>query len=112
MELYRNKILFSTYLLSLFLLVVAFSMVYVQLGEVQHLLIIHFDSYNEVPDFLGSKDNVYGILLIGLILNVLNAFLAITFYYRERFLSYLLAFSSILISVLILLTISVIIAVN
>ena len=59
MELYRNKILFSTYLLSLFLLVVAFSMVYVQLGEVQHLLIIHFDSYNEVPDFLESKDNIY-----------------------------------------------------
>ncbi|MCH7908850.1 MAG: hypothetical protein IIB38_04450, partial [Candidatus Hydrogenedentes bacterium] len=67
--------------------------IFVKLIDVQHLLIIHFDSFSGI-DFLGSKWEVYGILLSGIFLNLINGFLVTVFYYRERLLSYLLAFSN------------------
>lgn len=111
MIIYKNKILLSSFLLSLFLIMVGASVVFVKLSDVQHLLIIHFDSFNGI-DFLGSKLDVYGILLSGVVLNLINGFLVTIFYYRERFLSYILAFSNIVVSLLILIAIFVIVSIN
>ncbi len=111
MVIYKDKILFSAFLLSLFLLVVAFSVIYVQLGDIQHLLIIRFDSFKGI-DFLGEKSDVFGILISGIMLNIFNFLLALFLYYRERFLSYTLAFSGTFISLLILAVILVIINAN
>jgi len=101
----------ASFLLSLFLIIIGLSVAFVQLGDVQHLLIIHFDSYSGI-DFLGTKGDVFGILLTGLALNLINLLLVKTFYYRNRFLSNIIAFSNILVSLLILITIFVIISVN
>lgn len=111
MVIYRDKILFSAFLLSLFLAVIGFSVVYVKLSDVQHLLVIHFDSLQSI-DFLGDKKDVFGIIISGAVLNIINFFLAAFFYYRERLLSYLLAFSGVLISLLILAALLAIIRVN
>lgn len=79
--------------------------------DVTDLLIIHFQPFDGI-DVLGSKAQVYNMISAAAILNLLNAFLATAFYWRDRFLSYLLGFSSSFISLLILLVIWVIVSVN
>lgn len=93
------------------ILVIAFSFFYVRLADIEHLIIIHFESLQGV-DFLGSKREVVGILMTSLVLNVINFLLAAFLYNRQRLLSYLISLMNIFISLLILLTIIVIISVN
>ncbi|MFH1759301.1 MAG: hypothetical protein ABH822_01930 [Patescibacteria group bacterium] len=111
MNVFKDKILLSAFGASLFILLIGFSVAFVALADVRHLLVIHFDSYSGI-DFLGDKSDVFGALLSGLALTIINGLLAIAFYLRERLLSYILAFSSILVSLLILITIFVIVSVN
>lgn len=111
MVLYKDKILFFAYLASLLLLVVGFSLVYVDLFDAKTLLIIHFNPFSGI-DFLGEHWDVYGILLAGVIINLLDGFLSVVLYYRERFLSRLLGFAGGFLSLLILLAIIVIVGVN
>lgn len=101
----------SLFGLSLVILIVAFSFFYVRLADVEHLIIVHFESLRGV-DFLGSKKEVVGILASGLVLNFINFLLAAFLYNRQRFLSYLIGLVNVFISLLILLTIIVIISVN
>lgn len=97
--------------IALIIMIVAFSFFYVRLVDVEHLIIIHFESLRGV-DFLGSKNEVIGILFSGLALNVINFLLASFLHNRQRLLSYLIGLMNIFISLLILLTIIVIISVN
>lgn len=83
----------------------------VMLGSSSASLIIHFESVKGA-DFLGSKLDVFGILLAVLIIILINLFLANFLYYRERFLSYIFSFANLAVSVLILVIIGAIISVN
>jgi len=94
--------------LILFLTAVIF---YLALGSTTAPLIIHFDAYKGI-DFLGSRLDVFGILLSALVIILINLFLSNFLYNRERFLSYIFTFVSLLISILILIIISVIVNVN
>lgn len=84
---------------------------YVFISGINHLLIIHFDSYRGI-DFLGSKGDLFGVLVAGLFINAVNLFLAWALYNREKFLSRLLGLSSSFVSLLILIAAVVIIKVN
>jgi len=106
----KSKILLSSFLVSLLFLLIGWSVAFVNLGEVRHLLVIHFSDSG--ASFLGSKWDVYGVLLMGLILNLLNGLLAVFFYYRDRFSSHLLGLGNLLASSLILVVVFAIIAVN
>ncbi len=75
------------------------------------LLIIHFDSFRGI-DFLGDKGDVFKILGLGIIVLVINAVLAHEFYWKERFLSYVLSFGTAIFSLLILMAIIAIISIN
>jgi len=97
--------------MSLLILLLAIMIFYATLGSITTPLIIHFDSYRGI-DIVGGRAEVYAILILGLILILINLFLAEFIYKRERFLSYIFAFASLLISTLILMAISVIISVN
>ena len=108
---YKDKLIQLSVLLSAILLIIGFSTAFVRLADAQHLLIIHFDSYQGI-DFLGAKSDVFKILLVGIALSLINIILSEIFYQRERFFSYLLIFSNVLVSLLILLTIFVIVSVN
>jgi hypothetical protein len=95
-------------LLILFLSAIIF---YLALGSTGQRLIIHFDAYKGI-DFLGDRLDVFGILLSALVMILINLSLSDFLYNRERFLSYIFAFVSLLLSILILIIISVIINVN
>jgi hypothetical protein len=93
------------------LLGIAFVLFYTHLVPLSNFFIIRFDSLRGI-NFLGEQKDALGILISGLSLNLINVFLAKTFYNRNKFLSYLLSFFNVFISLLILIWIGVIITVN
>ena len=96
---------------SLLFLVITFSIIFISLADLDHLLIIHFDSFGGI-DFLGYRVDMYNILWFGLLVNLVNWFLVAAFYKQERFLSYLLGYFNVFFSLLILIAIAVIISIN
>lgn len=111
MNIIKDKYIRVVGAVSLLILILAGVIFYLTLGLIEQPLIIHFDAYKGV-DFLGSQMDVFGILAIGLITLLINFFLSDFLYNRERFLSYIFSFVSLLFSILILIIISVIINVN
>lgn len=96
---------------SFMLLLISFSWAYVAFADVEHLLIIHFDSFRGI-DFLGNRSDVFQILWLGLLVNIINFSLVAVFYWRERFLAYLIGYFSSVFSLLILIATAVIISIN
>ncbi|MDP3015004.1 MAG: hypothetical protein Q8N28_01145 [bacterium] len=82
-----------------------------KLGQTTTPLIIRFEADKDI-DFLAGRMEVLGILLSALTIILINFFLANFLYRRERFLSYIFSFASLVIAVLILIIISVIVSVN
>lgn len=92
-------------------LLIGFSLAYVNLADNQSLMVIHFDAFRGA-DYFGDKDTVFEILLSAAAILLINSFLANELYFRERILSYLIAFATLLFMVLILAAVNVIISVN
>lgn len=107
----KDKFIILPFIAGLVFLVAGFSVAYIQLADLQNLLIIHFDSFKGI-DFLGDKNDVFGILFLGLVVLAVNIFLANILYLRERFLSYLLSFSAALFCLLLLIVVFAIISIN
>lgn len=107
----KNYYLLASFGLALIVLIIGFSLYYINLADIENLLIIHYESLNGV-DFLGSKKETLGILLSGLLINIINFVLASVLYSRRRFYAYLICITNFFLSMLILLTIIVIMSVN
>jgi len=111
MTIFKDKYLRVIFALSLILLFFSLIFAYSQLANTSGPLIIHFDAYSGI-DFFGGRLEIFGILISTLAIVFINGFLADFLYNRERFLSYLLGFGSLGLSILILIAASVIISVN
>ncbi|PIR44050.1 hypothetical protein COV23_01920 [Candidatus Wolfebacteria bacterium CG10_big_fil_rev_8_21_14_0_10_31_9] len=104
---YLRIIFTSTF--AVFLFVVIFSIAVFK--NISGPLIIHFDAFKGI-DFIGGKIQIFGINFLALIMLVVNLFLADFIYIRERFLSYVISFSSLFLSILLLIIVAVINAIN
>ncbi len=80
-------------------------------ANVKHLLIVHFDAFRGI-DFLGSRRDVFGIVLTAFAASALNFLLAKTFQSRSRFLAAAIAYSTLVFAVFVLAAISMIVANN
>lgn len=98
-------------IISVILMLTAWAAAYVKLADIDYLMVIHFDSYRGI-DFLGDRGDVFGILTVGLVINLVNFLLAWGFYRREHFLAQLISYATIFISLLILIAVGVIISIN
>ncbi len=107
----KDKYLRAVGALSALVLFLATAIFYLKLGQTTTSLIIRFEADRNI-DFLANRMEVFGILLSALTIILINFFLADFLYRRERFLSYIFSFASLVIAVLILIIISVIISVN
>ena len=107
----NNKDLFYPFLISGGLILIALISAILNFYKINNLLIMHFDGYKGM-DFLGDKGDVFSLIGISAVMIILNAWLANRVYFRERFLAYLLSFSSLLLSVLILIGVFAIISIN
>ena len=92
-------------------LLTGFSLAYVNILDNPNLLVIHFDSFKGA-DFFGDRRDIIDILVTAAIIWIINFMLASEFYFKERFLSYILAIATLLFSVLILVAVNVIININ
>lgn len=107
----KDNYLMGTFGVAAALLLFTLVLVLIFFGETNTPLIIHFDTFRGI-DFLGSKLHVFGIVFVGIVMFLINVGLAHTLYYRNRFLSYIIACATLVITLLILIAISAIIAVN
>ncbi len=110
-EFKKDRILFYSFIPAGSIILISLLVSYLNLFKINNLLILHFDSYTGI-DFLGNKVDVYNVLAIAGLIVLLNSWLAIKVYFKERFLSYTLGVISLIFSVLILITIFVIISIN
>ncbi len=106
----KDKHLTPLFLLAALLWLAAFSLVYVNILDAANVLVIHFDSFKGV-DFFGGKSDVFDIIVTAAIVWLINISMAQLFYYREKFLSYLIAGSTLIYMVLILLAVNAIISI-
>jgi len=74
-------------------------------------LILHFDPEHGIG-LLGGKMVAFSVIAIVLVMGVINWVLSKEIYYRERFLSYMIAFSTLVISIFCLIAAGVIVTVN
>lgn len=110
-NIFKDRYLLIVFGLSTLMLIFNFIFAFISLGNTGAPLIIHFDAYKGI-DVLAGRGTVFGILLSASAMLILNIFLADFLYHRDRFLSYILAFVSLPITILILIVISVIVSVN
>lgn len=110
-RIFKEKVLLVFTVLSLVLMIFNLGLVYFNISKLGTPLILHFDEFKGV-DFFGEGKNLWGIWLTGLVAIAINTFLANTFFYRERALTYLLIGSGFLISILTLVVLATIISVN
>ena len=107
----KEKYLVLPFGLSLVLLLAASGKTLVNFWNLKGLIAIHFDSFRGF-DFFGTRGDVYEILGIGAAVLILNIAIANSLYFKERFLSYLIAYATPFFSLLIYLGVGVIIAIN
>ncbi|MBI5306703.1 hypothetical protein HZB04_03940 [Candidatus Wolfebacteria bacterium] len=107
----KDKYLRAVFGLSFLLLIFLLAIVFAKLRDISAPLIIHFDVYRGI-DFFGGKLEIFGIIATAFIAVVINFLLADFFYWRERFLSYVLGFGSLAFVILILIAVGVIVNIN
>ncbi len=106
----RDKTLIVFFSLSTLALVTAFSILVFQLPP-GNSLILHFNAGKGI-DLVGSRLEAFGALGLIVVIFLVNAVLAREIYYRERFLSYLIAFITFSVTVFALIAAGVLVSVN
>lgn len=108
----KNKIIATFFGLSVALLFISTLVGAIGLPSSQGPLIIRFDKFAEEANLVGDFRTVFSLGLVTTFIVLINFFLAREIYARERFLSYIIASATLVISFLFLIAVSSIIAVN
>jgi len=107
----KDKYLRVIFAINAAILLVVFALIYSNFIGIKSPIIIHFDAYKGI-DFLGTRIDIFGIFLSALVIFVINLFFANYLFYRERFLSYLFASTTLFLMILFLIAVAAIISVN
>lgn len=105
------KIITIPFFISIVILTVGMGFAYAHFANLDAQVILHFSGASG-PDYVGSSQDVFLIILSGMALTVINYLLAKTIRVKEEFLATILSIASVLISSLILIAVFVIIANN
>jgi len=108
---FKDKYLRVIFGLGLILILATAIIIVAKMGQLDSPFIIHFDFYRGI-DLLGGLKEILVIPILALIIILINFGLTNFLYSRERFLSYIFAFISLWLAILILIAASVIISVN
>ncbi len=103
----KLRILFAV---SSFSLMAAILVAYFAFINTSHVIVVHFDVLKGI-DYLGTRNDVFGIGLVAFAMNLVNAALARFLYQREKFLAYAFATANVMFMALVLAAI-ITIAVN
>ncbi len=107
----RDKVIISFFGIGLVLIIISALMIGFMIPKESGQLILHFDPEHNIS-FIGGKVMVLSVIALIAVVGLINLFIAREVYYRERFLSYLIAFVTLIISILCLIASGVIVAIN
>lgn len=105
------KIITIPFFISILILAVGMGFAYAHFANLDAQVILHFNA-GTGPDYLGSSQEVFMIILSGMLLSFFNYLLAKAIRVREEFFATILSFASVLVASLILSAVFVIIANN
>jgi len=111
MNFWKEKSLRMIFMLGGGIILVSFIFIAFRVGRLTTPVILHFDNFNGI-DLFGDRSNVWGVWFLGFIIAFMNAGFAEFFYYRSRILSYVFLTTNFFVSILLLVAVSVIVAVN
>lgn len=107
----RDKIIITFFSLSLAALVISAGIIILILPSGSSQMILHFTPEHGIG-LLGGKFVALSAIFIVLVVGAINFVLSREIYYRERFLSYLIAFATLVISIFCLIAVGVIVTIN
>lgn len=108
---FRRRFLTIAFAISFALVIVGLAISYVNLGNGDRPLILHFDIFRGI-DFFGSAKDVFNIGFIGFSILAINLLLAMVIFHKEPVLSYFIASISLAIALFTLIALVVIFSVN
>lgn len=108
----KNKIIVTFFGISIALLFVSALVGSIGLPGSQGPLIIRFDKFAQEANLIGGFRTVFSLGLVASFVILINFLLAWEIYHRERFLSYIFAAATLITSLLFLIAVSGIVAVN
>lgn len=109
---FRNKIIITFFALSITLLFVSALVGGIGLPGSQGPLVIRFDKFADEVNLIGDLRTVFGLGVVVSFMILVNFLLAREIYERERFLSYIFAAATLIVSFLFLIAVSGLVAVN
>lgn len=109
---FKNKIIITLFGLSAVLLFVSALVGGSGLPSSSGPLIIRFDKLANQADFIGSFRTIFGFGAVVSFMLIINFLLAREIYHRERFLSYIIAAATLVVSLLFLIAVSSIVRTN
>lgn len=107
----KDKYLRAVFAIIFFLLLFTAVFVFSKFLNASGPIIIHFDFFNGI-DFVGGKGEVFGILAVDFAITAINFLLAEFIYQRERFMSYLISFATLVLTILFLIVVVAVSSVN
>lgn len=107
----KDKVIITFFSLSLIALLVAAGLILFILPTGTNHLILHFSPEHGIGS-LGGKMVALSVIMIVLVAGAINWALSVEIYYRDRFLSYMIAFVTFAISLFCLIAAGVIVAIN
>ena len=108
----KNKIVVTLFGLSIALLFISALVGSIGLPGSQGPLVIRFDKFADKVNLIGGFRTVFGLGVVVSFMVLVNFLLAREIYERERFLSYIFAAATLIISLLFLIAVSGIVAMN
>lgn len=108
---FKKRFPLAIFTISFLLMLTGFFLAYIHLIDSDRPLIIHFDVFQGI-DFFGVRNDVFTIILIAFTVILINLFLAIAIFERERFLSYILIIAGLFFSLLVLIAVAIIVSIN
>ena len=105
------KLITISFFVSILILTIGMAVAYSHLSKLNALIILHFNAASG-PDYVGSSQDVFLIVLTGMGIALINFFLARALHLREQFLASMVSTGSIFISILILIAVLAIISNN
>lgn len=108
----KNKIIATFFGLSIALLFISALIGGIGLPGSSGPLVIRFDKFANAADLIGDFRTVFGFGIVAAFIVLVNFLLAREIYHRERFLSYIIAATTLIVSFLFLVAVSGIVAVN
>lgn len=88
MNIFRERILFILFAISVVIFLASFIVLIFQIGGFVSPVVLHFDGVRGI-DLYGEKIDVWAVWITSLALFIVNIFISNVFYFRERSLTYL-----------------------